>query len=151
MGKWWHGAADGDRAANDEVRRIGALRMLVLVTVANYLWQVPYYLHFYGSHGRAPGGLWAPLVVTACWFAAGASLYARGARGGATALGSFLLVEVLFYVVHNATGAVGRDLLSGDAVLTVASVLGYAATFAAAAFLIHMRRQAHRRQDTARA
>ncbi|MDT0466863.1 hypothetical protein [Streptomyces gibsoniae] len=125
--------------------------MLVLVTVANYLWQVPYYLHFYGSHGRAPGGLWVPLVVTGCWFAAGASLYAHCARGGAAALGSFLVVEVLFYVVHNATGAAGRDLLSGDAVLTIASVLGYAATFAAVAFLVHMRRRARRRPDTARA
>lgn len=150
MRKWWHEPADRDRQANDEGRSTGALRALVLVTTVNYLWQVPYYLHFYGSHGRTPRGLWVPLVVTGCWFATGAAMYTRRTRGGTAVLGSFLLVELLFYVVHNATGAAGRDLLSGDAVLTIASVLGYAATFAAAAFLVRMRRRARPRQGTAR-
>ncbi|MCD0484763.1 hypothetical protein LO771_20790 [Streptacidiphilus sp. ASG 303] len=151
MGKRWRTAGDGGRGVRPEARDGRALGALVVVTVANYVWQVPYYLHFYGSHGRAPGGLWVPLVATGLWFAAGAVLYARGARGGGAVLGSFLVVEVLFYLLHNATGAAGRDLVSGDAVLTVASVLGYAATLAAAGFLLHMRRRARRRREAARA
>ncbi len=29
---------------------------LVMVTVGNYVWQVPYYLHFDGQLGNSPGG-----------------------------------------------------------------------------------------------
>ena len=34
----------------------GPLRALIVVTVANYVWQVPYFLHFSAHTGRAPSG-----------------------------------------------------------------------------------------------
>jgi hypothetical protein len=45
------------------------------------------------------------------------------------------VVEALFYLVHNASGAAGRDLPAGDAVLLVASLLGYLNALAAVLFL----------------
>jgi hypothetical protein len=40
-------------------------------------------------------------------------------------MASFLVVEALFYLVHNVSGAAGRDLPAGDIVLLVASLPGY--------------------------
>jgi hypothetical protein len=117
---------------------------LAAVTIANYAWQVPYYVHFYGSHGRAPRGLYLPLVLTGCWFVLGFVLYIRGTRRGVAVLASFLVVEVAFYLVHNVSGAAGRDLISGDAVLFIASVLGYLSTIAAVLFLALLRRESRR-------
>ena len=47
----------------------------------------------------------------------------------------FLVVEALFYLVHNLTGAAGRDLPTNDPVLFVASLLGYLNAVAAILFL----------------
>ena len=38
---------------------------------------------------------------------------------------SFLVIETLFYLMHNLSGAAGRDLPGDDFVLLVASLLGY--------------------------
>lgn len=108
---------------------------LVVVTVANYVWQVPYYLHFYGRVGTGPGGLTVPLLLTFAWFLLATFLLVTRRRGGVPVMASFLVVEALFYVVHNVSGAAGRDLLTGDVVLLVASLLGYLNAVAAALFL----------------
>lgn len=113
---------------------------LIVVTVANYVWQVPYYEHFYGRFGRAPAGLTVPLVLTFVWFLLGAALLITRRRGGRIVLASFLVVEVLFYLVHNLTGAAGRDLMTTDVVLFVASLLGYLNTAVAIVFLFWLRR-----------
>ena len=108
---------------------------LVVVTVANYVWQVPYYLHFYGRFGITPGGLTVPLLLTFLWFLVATVLLVTRRRGGVPAMASFLVVEALFYLVHNVSGAAGRDLRAGDAVLLVASLLGYLNGFASVLFL----------------
>lgn len=83
---------------------------LVVVTVANYVWQVPYYLHFYGRFGTSPGGLTVPLLLTFLWFLLATVLLVTRRRGGVPVMASFLVVEALFYLVHNLSGAAGRDL-----------------------------------------
>lgn len=108
---------------------------LIVVTVTNYLWQVPYYLHFYGQFGTSPGGLTIPLVLTFLWFLVATVLLVTRRRGGVPVVASFLVVETLFYLVHNVSGAVGRDLLTGDVVLLIASLLGYLNAAAAVLFL----------------
>ncbi|GGH98373.1 hypothetical protein GCM10007170_30760 [Arthrobacter liuii] len=108
---------------------------LVVVTVANYVWQVPYYLHFYGRFGTSPGGLTVPLLLTFLWFLLATVLLVTRRRGGVPVMASFLVVEALFYLVHNLSGAAGRDLPAGDVVLLVASLLGYVNTVAAVFFL----------------
>ena len=109
---------------------------LVLVTVANYVWQVPYYEHFYGRFGRSPGGLTVPLVLTFVWFLVATVLLVTRRRGGVPVMASFLVVEALFYLVHNLSGAAGRDLPTNDVVLLVASLLGYVNALAALLFLV---------------
>ena len=110
------------------------------VTIANYVWQVPYYQHFYGRHGHAPSGLSIPLVLTLLWFLVGTWLLITRRRGGMPLLASFLVVEAAFYLVHNLSGAAGRDLPADDAVLLGASILGYVNALAAVVFLIWLRR-----------
>jgi hypothetical protein len=116
---------------------------LIVVTVANYVWQIPYYQHFYGVQGHAPDGLWIPLVLTFLWFLAGTWLLVTRRRGGAPVLASFLVVEAAFYVGHNLSGAAGKDLPTHDPVLFIASTLGYVNLVAAVLFLLWLRR--HRR------
>lgn len=117
------------------------VQVLAVVTVANYVWQLPYYQHFYGRFGRAPAGLTVPLVLTFVWFVVGTALLVTRRRGGVPVLSSFLVTEALFYLVHNLSGAAGRDLPAHDAVLLVASVLGYINALGAIAFLIWLRRE----------
>jgi hypothetical protein len=124
------------------------LVVLFVVTVANYVGQVPYYLHFYGQFGKAPAGLTVPLLLTLVWFLLGTALLATRRRGGVSVMASFLVVEALFYLVHNLTGAAGRDLATSDSVLLVASLLGYASTIASILFLGWLVR-IHRRARTA--
>lgn len=84
----------------------------------------PYYLHFYGRFGTSPGGLTVPLLLTLVWFLVATVLLVTRRRGGVPVMASFLVVEALFYLVHNVSGAAGRDLPAGDIVLLVASLLG---------------------------
>lgn len=108
---------------------------LVMVTVANYAWQVPYYLHFYGQFGNSPGGLTIPLLLTFLWFVIATALLVTRRRGGIPVMASFLAVEAIFYLLHNITGAAFRDLLTGDIVLLIASLLGYINALASVLFL----------------
>ena len=117
---------------------------LVVVTVANYVWQVPYYEHFYGRFGRSPGGLTVPLLLTFAWFVIATWLLVTRRRGGVPLMASFLVVEALFYLVHNLTGAAGRDLPSDDPILLVASLLGYLNALAAIVFLVWLVRTRRR-------
>ena len=109
---------------------------LVVVTVANYVWQVPYYLHLYGRFGISFGGLAVPLLLTFLWFLVATVFMVTRRRCGVPAMASFLVVEALFYLVHNVSGAAGRDLPGGDVVLLMASLLGYLNGFASVLFLV---------------
>jgi hypothetical protein len=88
--------------------------LFVVTTVLNFLWQIPYYVHFYGSHRRAPAVLF---LVTFAPFVVAAVLLLRGERGGFAWMVWFLVVEVGFYVVHNASGAFLLDLVTSDPIL----------------------------------
>ncbi len=125
----------GERAQAPSLWMPWQVVALVVLTVANYVWQVPYYLHFYGRFGKPPGGLTVPLLLTFVWFLVGTVLLVTRRRGGVPVMAAFLVVEALFYLVHNLTGAAGRDLPSNDPVLLIASLLGYLNALAAIMFL----------------
>lgn len=116
---------------------------LVAVTAADYLWQVPYALHQYGSGWDALAGRSIPLILTGLWFAIAVTATVRGRRGGRVALVAFLVVEVAFYVVHNVSGAFAADLPMSNPVLLIASLLGYASTATAVVYLVLMGRARH--------
>lgn len=113
---------------------------LVAVTAADYVWQVPYAVHQYGEHWHDLAGLSIPLILTGVWFAVAVTGTVRGWRHARPALAAFLVTEVAFYLVHNATGAFGADLPLSNPVLLVASLLGYASTATAVLYLIVMAR-----------
>ena len=111
---------------------------LVAVTTANYVWQVPYAVHHYRAQWAALPRFSIPLILTGIWFAIAVTAAARGRRYGRTSLAAYLVTEVCFYVIHNATGALGADLRWDNPVLFVASVLGYVSAATAAVYLVLM-------------
>jgi hypothetical protein len=119
---------------------------LVVVTTVNYLWQVPYAVHHYGHRWESLPRLSIPLVLTAAWFAAGVVGVRRGSRRGRLVLGSFLVTEALFYLVHNVSGAFMADLPASDVVLLIASVLGYLSGVTAVVYLVALARTRERRR-----
>jgi hypothetical protein len=122
--------------------------LFVGTTVANYIWQIPYYVHFYAVQGRWPAPLAVMFLVTFAWFAVAAFLLYRRRRGGLASMVAFLVVLVGFYVLHNISGAFVVDLSLSDPILFIASVLGYLNTLAGIVFLVHLIR---RRRDVAAA
>ena len=58
------GQAQGAKATDSSWWAPWPVVALIVVTVANYVWQVPYYFHFYGQFGSSPGGLTVPLLLT---------------------------------------------------------------------------------------
>ena len=120
------------------------MRALIVVTVANHVWQVPYFLHFSAHTGRAPSGLVVPLALTLMWFLLATLLLAGRRRGGVVVMSVYLVTEADFYLLHNLSEALGRDLPATDPILLFASVLGYLNALAAIGFLVWLRR--HRTQ-----
>ena len=122
---------------NTEAPRLSrpALVALTVATVTNYVWQVPYAIHQYGSAWVGLPRLSGVLVVTLVWFLVGVMRYARRQRGGTALLASFLAIEALFYLLHNLTGAFGHDLPMTNPIVLIASVLGYLNLAAAVAAL----------------
>jgi hypothetical protein len=126
-----------------------ALVALTVATLTNYVWQVPYAIHQYGSAWVGLPRLSGVLIVSLVWFLVGVMRYARRRRGGAALLASFLAIEALFYLLHNLTGAFGHDLPVTNPIVLIASALGYlnlAAAVAALAALVWLSRA--RRQRT---
>lgn len=117
--------------------------VFVVTTVVNYVWQIPYYVHFYASHGRGPAPLAVLFLVTFTWFAIAAVLLFRRKRGGFGWMVSFLVLEVGFYLLHNVSGAFVADLVLADPILFIASVLGYLNTLTGIVFFVYLLR--HRR------
>jgi len=97
-------------------------------------------VHQYGSRWFGLPGLSVPLLLTFGWFIAGVWLVRRGRRPGRAVLGSFLVTEALFYLVHNLSGAFLKDLPAANPVLLVASVLGYLSAAVAVAYLVALAR-----------
>ena len=76
---------------------------ILVVVGANYLAQIPYYLHLYYFPRHAPPSLLGTslLVATFVWFLAGWLLLTRrGSRVGFWLLLTFLLTEFFFYLAN---------------------------------------------------
>jgi hypothetical protein len=86
------------------------------------------------------------LIITLAWFVAAIVLFTRRSRGGTTLLASFLTAEAMFYVLHNLSGAFGRDLPSANPIVLIASVLGYLNLAAAVAALAVLATRSRRRR-----
>jgi len=123
-----------------------ALRLLLIVTLVNYVAQIPYYLVlYYLPHGTAPSARSVVLLgLTLGWFLLGYTAL-RARRGwGHIVLLSFLCVEALFYLRAFVSGAVAHQLRHPDVVVQAVFVVGYVsgATAAVAAYLLIRYRRA---------
>ncbi|WP_319460111.1 hypothetical protein [Micromonospora sp. RTP1Z1] len=110
----------------------------VAVTIGNYVWQIPYYMHFYAVRGRSPAPFSIMFLVTFAWFAVAAFLLYRRRRGGFTTMVSFLALLTGFYILHNLSGAFLADLPLSDPILFIASVLGYLNTIVGIVLLVQL-------------
>ncbi|MEO7002918.1 MAG: hypothetical protein ABI068_13955 [Ktedonobacterales bacterium] len=118
------------------------------VVIANYLAQIPYYLHLYYFPHHVPPSLSGSLLLgaTLVWFLAGWLLLARGERllrAGYWLLLSFLLVEVVFYARNMLTQVTHgyppfMHLQARDPVLWVVFAIGYLNMICGVYFLCHL-------------
>lgn len=113
--------------------------VLVAVVLANYLAQIPYSLHLYGSSWSGRGALL--LGATFVWFASGAALLLRGRASGYWLLLSFLAVEFAFYfrnevlLIPVGYGLPYHLTHAGDALLWVVFLIGDVNFLAAGYFM----------------
>jgi hypothetical protein len=139
--------AGPDRAEKQRTRlRRPAIAALTTATLTNHVWQVPYAIHQYGLGWIGLPRLSVLLIVTLAWFVAAIVLFTQRRRGGTSLLASFLAAEALFYVLHNVSGAFGRDLPSANPVVVIASVLGYLNLAAAVVGLAVLATRSRRRR-----
>lgn len=133
------------------IRRRGVFLWAVLVVVgANYLAQIPYYLHlYYIPHGALPSLRGSILLgLTLAWFLAGALGFARGRVWGSWLLATFLLTEVSFYALNMLNQTLHGfppffHLQTRDPILFVVFGIGYLNMLAGAYFLfVLLQRQA---------
>ena len=123
-------------------RRIN-LKPLIVITLANYAAQIPYYLHNdYTPHHMLPGIRALVLMTgTLAWFALGLAGYQRRLRWGTPALVAFLAIEAVFYAGTFATGAFIFQLANHSYLLKAVFVIGYASGAAAGYYAYRLLRQ----------
>ena len=114
------------------IQRTRLLGPLLVVVGANYLAQIPYYLHlYYFPHGTLPSAQGVALLgVTCAWFLVGYVGLALRRAAGYWLLLAFLLTEVSFYargVIIRVTNGYPafQNMQTHDPVLLVVYGIGY--------------------------
>ena len=136
----------------DAARGPVRLMPLVVVTLVNYVAQVPYYLHNdYSAQHLFPGlRAVALLGVTLAWFAVGLAGFRRGRRWGLPVLVSFLVTEAVFYGATIATGIFLLQLANPSYLIKAVFVIGYVSGGVAACYSLLLIRRRPRRDPQAR-
>jgi len=121
------------------------LWLMLAVVGANYLAQIPYYLHvYYIPRGAAPAwGGSLLLGATLAWFLAGYILLARGSRLGYWMVVSYLLVVVIFYARNMFTQVTHGfapffHLQTRDPILFAVFGIGYLNLIGGFCFLVYL-------------
>jgi hypothetical protein len=117
---------------------------ILAVVGANYLAQIPYYLHQYylPRHAQPPVFGTLLLLATLVWFLLGWTLLARrGSQAGFWLLATFLLAEFAFYFLNMVNQmahgfAPFFHLSNSDPLLVVVFAIGYLNMIGAAIFLV---------------
>jgi hypothetical protein len=121
-----------------------SFRLLVpsAIILANYVAQIPYDLHLYGTSVSARGG--GVLVLTLMWFVAGLWLLLRGNPAGYWLTMSFLATDFGFYLYNLVGGWVHgyglffHVLRFSDPILWTVFMIGYANFFATGYLIVHL-------------
>ena len=107
--------------------RVPPLQILLLVTIVNYVAQVPYYLHNYYFPYRLLPTLSSIVLLglTLAWFLAGYLGHSKGKKWGRYALLSFLVAEALFYFHSIAFGAFLFQMQNPSLIIRTVFLIGY--------------------------
>lgn len=124
---------------------VWVMRLMLVVVLADYVAQIPYYLDlYYLPHGALPSlpGTLA-LTVTLAWFLAGYVLLQRGSRVGYWVLLAFLAVEFAFYLWNNASQLAHGfqpffHLHDRDPILAAVFAVGYLNFLTGACFIVYL-------------
>jgi hypothetical protein len=81
---------------DERSRRPWQITVFSIAVTANYVVQVPYALHLYGTAFSRTGALL--LVATLGWFVVALWLFRRASRGGYWLLVGYALVQLVFYL-----------------------------------------------------
>ncbi|HZU18378.1 MAG TPA: hypothetical protein VFD01_17470, partial [Candidatus Dormibacteraeota bacterium] len=110
-----------------------------ICVLANYLAQVPYDLHLYGTRYNPAGA--ALLALTLAWFLTGFLLLLRGSAAGYLMTLGFAIVDFVFYLFNavnsslHGFGPLYHLSRFDDPILWVVFLVGYV-NFVAAGYLI---------------
>lgn len=104
-----------------------SLSILFWVTIANYIAQVPYYLHnyYFPYHILPTPSSIVLLGLTLLWFLAGYIGIVKDRKYGYPALLSFLLVETLFYFHSLVFGAFFFQMQNPNPIIKIVFIVGY--------------------------
>jgi hypothetical protein len=104
-----------------------SLNFLLVITLINYLAQIPYYLHnYYYPHHLIPGTRAVILLgITLIWLVFGYIAYIKKIRYGFGILLSYLIVEGLFYISSIFSGTFGHQLQNQSNIIRTVFIIGY--------------------------
>jgi hypothetical protein len=124
-------------------RSAAFLTPLIVVTLANYAAQVPYYLHNDYSGAHPLPGLRAVLLLAAtlAWFAVGLAGITRNRSWGFGVFISFLITEAFFYAMSLAIGAFIFQLDNPSILLKAIYAIGYVSGAVAAYYAYRLIRE----------
>jgi cation transport ATPase len=132
--------------------RIPDLRFLFIITIVNYLAQIPYYLHnYYFPHHLSPTDSSIILLgITLIWFLLGyIGLQAHKVIGYWILL-SFLAIEAVFYLHTLLYGAVFAQLRNQSPLIKTVFIVGYLSGIVSAYYVTALLRFKDRYLDTSR-
>ena len=124
------------------------ITLFTIVVAANYLIQVPYTLHLYGSAFSRSGLVL--LAMTLAWFVVALSLFRRGSRAGYWLLLGYASVQLVFYLNSEIVmsfrgfGLPYHLTRTGDLIVWLAFVIGDLNFIAAGIAAFHL--VSHRRR-----
>jgi hypothetical protein len=118
------------------------LRPLIVVTLANYVALVPYYLHNDAStqHPLPAVRAIALTGLTLVWFLAGVHALERQRRWGRPVLISFLITEAALYVKTFVTGAVVYQMHNPSDLVRAVFIVGYVSGAVALVYIVLLAR-----------
>jgi uncharacterized YccA/Bax inhibitor family protein len=110
-----------------QFKSIFTLRMLLIITIINYLAQIPYYLHNYYFPYRSAPTISAILLLggTLVWFLIGYIGCIKRKSYGYKTLLTFLIVEALFYGKTLLSGTFIKQLHNHSLIINAVFVIGY--------------------------
>lgn len=115
-----------------------SLRILLWFVIADYLAQVPYYLHnyYFRSHTAPSASAVVLLGATLAWFLVGYFALRARKRYGFWLLLGFVAVEGLFYLTTLVSGVAALQMQNPSLIIKGVYVIGYASGIVAIGYVL---------------